>query len=128
MSFHVIQPPTEEARLAEVGKEIVAASLKFGAKLEIEAFLISWLNGTRVIAERNDQAEIVGLTLVSVGKRWVQSDFAATVLFFNGSQELFDFTKQICSALGSSALFMETGLLNQSAEKDTFEITKFHLT
>jgi hypothetical protein len=128
MPFHVIQPPNEEARLAEVGKEIVAASLKLGAKLEVEPFLISWLNGTRVVVERNTEKEIVGLALVAVGKRWVQNDFAATVLFFNGSDALFDFIKQICTALGASDLYVESGVLTESSEKSTYEIIRYHLS
>lgn len=128
MSFQVIQPPAEEARLAKVGKEIVAASLALGAKLEIEAFLISWLNGTRVVVERDIAGAIIGMGLVAVGKRWVQSDFAATVLFFKGTPELLGFVKQICTALGANALFMETDVLTETPEKNTYEITQFHLT
>lgn len=128
MPFLVLQPPTDEARLAELGRELVQAATALGAKLDTEPFLLSWLNGTRVIVERDAAGAIVGLGLVTVGKRWVQSDFTATVLFFNGSETLFGFVKQICSALGASSLFYETGMLSSNNELSTYEITKYHLT
>jgi hypothetical protein len=128
MPFQVVQPPNEEPRLAEVGKEIVAAARGLGANLEVESFLISWLGGTRVAVERDAAGVIIGLALVAIGKRWVQSDFGASLLFFNGTPALFEFVKQICSALGSSSIFVETAKLSETPEKSTFEITQFHLT
>jgi hypothetical protein len=128
MPFLVVQPPTDETRLAELGREIIAAAAALGGKLDTEPFLLSWLNGTRVVVERDAAGAIVGMGLVSVGRRWVQSDFAATLLFFNGSETLFEFIKQICSALGSSALYAETAQLSESPEKSTFEVTRFNLT
>lgn len=127
MPFQVIQPPKDEERFAQAGKEIFAAAKARGLTLDPEGFLMAWVSGTRVVVERDAEGAIIGLGLVTVGKRWLQSDFTATVLFFEGSDELFGFLKQICAALGATALFYETGMLSSTNGLSTYEITKYHL-
>lgn len=127
MPFMVVQPPKDEEQFAEVGKELHAAVKKFGMDMEPQGFLLSWVNGTRAIVERNEAGEIVGIALVTIGQRWVQNDFSATVLFFQGSDALHDFVLQIASALGARSLYEQTNMLTRGQKKSTFEITEFHL-
>ena len=128
MSYHVLQPPKDESLFTELGKEIYLAAKGFGLELDIEGFLLAWVNGTRVVVERSGKENtITGLILVTVGKRWVHNDFTATVLFHHGDQALLEFTKQICSALGATALYVDTGEIEASESFTKYEITKFHL-
>lgn len=106
--FKVITPPEDQDQFAQTSKRIVEAAHKLGFPLEVEGFLMSWVSGTRVIVEEQD-GEIVGLALVTMGKRWVQNDFTATILAFKGDDRLFDFVKQIAIAMGSSSLLMQDG-------------------
>lgn len=128
MPFAALQPPKDETAFATLGKEIVGAARGLGIKLDAEGFLLAWIGGTRVIVERDQLGTIVGLALVTIGKRWVQSDFTATVLEIVGSDQLLEFTKQICSAMGATSMFMESRKLSESPEKSTYEITQYHLT
>lgn len=109
MGFYVIQPPKEEAKLAEVGKEIVQACAKFGRKLDTQGFLFSWIGGTRVVVERDDSSnEITSIAMVATGKRWIADDTTASVLFIEGDRAaMIEFIKTVCNALGASSLFIE---------------------
>lgn len=127
MPLMVVQPPKDEAKFAEVGQELYAAVKQAGMAMEPQGFLLSWVGGTRVVVERDDAGAIVGIALVTIGQRWVQNDFTATVLFFAGSEALFDFVIQVASALGARSLYRETGQLTKDAKKSTFEITEYHL-
>lgn len=127
MPFAVLQPPKDEAQFAELGKEIYQAAKKLGLNMDAEGFLLAWVGGTRVFVERAADGQIVGLGLVALGKRWVQSDFTASALFFSGTDQLMDFILQICHALGATSLFKETGMLTRGQKQSTFEITEYHL-
>lgn len=108
--FEVLTPPADETKFAELGKEILAAGAKLGMTLEPEGFLFSWTSGTRIVVERdNTSKEIIGMGIVSVGRRWIANDFSATILEFRGEkkQPLFDFIVQICKAQGATVLFFE---------------------
>lgn len=108
MSFSVIQPPKDETAFTDTGKEIHAAAKKFGLNLDVEGFLFAWTSGTRVAVERNAEGEIISLAMVAVGKRWVTSDFTASVLELQGNREgMLEFLKVICNALGATSLFVE---------------------
>jgi hypothetical protein len=105
--YQVLQPPTEEAAFAERGKEIVAAAKALGMKLDTEGFLIAWVNGTRVLVERDADQQIIAMALVAVGKRWVKDDFTATVLELRGIHPdmMLGFVMQIAAALGAASVF-----------------------
>lgn len=129
MPYSVLQPPKDEAAFAALGKEIYEAGKAFGLNLDPEGFLFSWANGTRVLVERDAEGKIVGLVLMALGKRWIQSDFTATVLYYNGSEGLLEFTLQIAHALGATSLYRETGMLtrNHAQKLTTHEVTEHHL-
>lgn len=108
MPFTVIQPPADETKFAEVGRELFEAAGKLGIKLNFEGFLMAWVNGTRALVERAPTGEIVGLALMSVGHRWVPEGFTATILAMEGNVEtMLEFAKTIATALGASSLFYE---------------------
>lgn len=109
MGFAVIQPPADEQQLSEAGKEIVVAAAGFGLVLDTEGFLMSWISGTRVMVERDDDdGTITSLALVAVGKRWMHRDFTASALALHGNREaMLEFVKTICNALGATALYVE---------------------
>lgn len=108
MSFHVVQPPKDEEQFAEVGKELYYAGVKLGLTLDVEGFLNAWASGTRVIVERDDSDEIVSMAFVACGRRWVRSDFTASLLDIRGNVDAtLEFVKTVCNALGATHLFYE---------------------
>lgn len=108
MPFLAVQPPADESKLAEVGKELYDAAHTLGIQLEIQGFLMAWLNGTRVLIERDADGKIVSMALLACGQRWTHNDFKASLLAIAGNIEpMLEFVKQICSALGATSLFYE---------------------
>lgn len=108
MPFNVIQPPADEKKLAEVGRELFEAAAKLGIKLDLQGFIFAWANGTRVLIERSASGEILSLALMTVGHRWTHDDFTATLLHFEGNTAgLLEFAKTIANALGAKSLFYE---------------------
>ena len=109
MSYHVLQPPTDGEAFKTLGKEIFDASRELGMTLDAEGFLFAWVNGTRVIAERDATGKIIGLALLAVGKRWHASDFTASLLEMKSPDMdgMMDFAKQMCAVMGASSLFAD---------------------
>jgi hypothetical protein len=108
MPFTVIQPPADETKFAEVGRELFEAAARLGIKLHREGFLMAWVNGTRALIERDATGAIVSMALMSVGHRWFPDDFTATVLASEGNTEaMLEFAKTIATALGAATLFYE---------------------
>lgn len=108
MTFSVVQPPKDENQFAEVGKELYEAGKALGINLDAEGFLYAWAQGTRVIVRRDATNTIVGFALVTVGQRWLHSDFTASVLAIRGEREpMVEFIKTICNALGATSIFIE---------------------
>lgn len=110
MPFLVIQPPADENRLAEAGKEIYEAGIRLGLSMDVEGFIHSWVTGLRVLAERNAEGAITGLCLMALGKRWTRQDYTASILELRGEDHdaMLEFAKQIASAMGATSLFHET--------------------
>lgn len=110
MPFVAIQPPADEARLAEVGKEIYEAANRMGLDMDIEGFIHAWLTGLRVLAERSAGGAITGLCLMALGKKWTRQDYTASILELRGEDHdaMLEFAKQIASAMGATSLFHET--------------------
>ena len=125
--FKVIQPPADEQVFAETSKRIFDAAHRLGMKLEIEGFLMAWVSGTRVIVEEKD-GEIIALALVTMGRRWVQDDFAATLLDSRGGDErMFEFIKQIAIAMGSQSLIMQDGEGVEEGDKTVYRVVRYKL-
>ena len=108
----VIQPPVDEEQLSKQGQVIVESALKFGMEIDPIGFLTAWVTGTRVIAKVNEADEIQSLVLMSLGRRWIASDFTASVLVYGGAteadvKETIAFTKQIAAAHGCRCIFIE---------------------
>lgn len=120
MPFVVVSPSKDEQVFAKEGRELLEASKRLGFNFDPQGFLSAWVGGTRVAAEKDAEGQIVGMAVFAVGKRWVQNDFTATMLDFNGSEQLLDFVKQLCKVFGATTLFMETRQLTET----TFEITR----
>lgn len=114
MPFFVLAPPASGEDFAKLGKEIYAAAHELGITIDAEGFMQVWIKGTRVLAERDSEGKIVGLMFVAAGKSWVHSDFTATVLGWKGSDELLEFARQICRALGSTVMIRELGPLTET--------------
>jgi hypothetical protein len=111
MTFHVVQPPKDEAAFVPLGKELLEASRAFGLTLDAEQFLYQWASGTRVLVERNAERRIVSMAIVAMGKRWTHSDTTATVLHLEGNkEELLEFVKQIATGFGATELFVQSPL------------------
>lgn len=110
MSLSVIQPPGDEAKFAEVGKELYAAAKALGMNIDVEGFLHAWVSGLRVVIERDDDTkEITGMVLLQGGLQWNQNRHTASVMEIRGRNvdNLVEFTKQVASAMGAQSLFIE---------------------
>lgn len=128
MPFTVIQPPADETKFAEVGRELFDAAGKLGIKLNFEGFLMAWVNGTRALVERVPAGEIVGLALMSVGHRWVPEGFTATILAMEGNVDsMLEFAKTIAAALGASALFYEASEVIDQGNQQLHTIVELRL-
>lgn len=129
MSFSVVQPPKDEAAFAKVGQELVLAAKNLGLNLDTEGFLFSWTSGTRVVVQRDSADAIVSFALVTIGKRWVHSDFTASVLEIRGNREpTLNFIKTISNALGATSLFIEEEtLLEETPELRRYVVQEIKL-
>lgn len=128
MPFTVIQPPADETKFAEVGRELFEAAGKLGVKLNFEGFLMAWVNGTRALVERDPAGAIVSLALMTVGHRWVPEGFTATILAIEGNVDtMLEFAKTIAAALGASALFYETGDVTEQGDRRLHAIVELRL-
>ncbi len=117
MPFTVIQPPADETKFAEVGRELFEAATRLGIKLNFEGFLMAWVNGTRALIERDASGTIVSVALMSVGHRWVPDDFTASILASEGNTKtMLEFAKTIATALGAAVLFFEV----EAQERDGY--------
>jgi hypothetical protein len=119
MTFSVIAPPGDEQKLKEIGVEVVRAALRLGFNMDAEGFLTAWVGeGVRVLVDRDEEKEIAGILLLVCGKRWLHSDYTASILGMKGRDEagLIDFAKNIASAIGASILFREFGLAETTPE------------
>lgn len=114
MGFKVIQPPKDEAKLAEVIRPVIEAAHANGLALEPEPFIYSWLNGTRLLVEEQDGV-IVGVALMAVGIQWINNDFTATLLANAGKNKasMLEFAKTISAALGAAVLTAEDETLKK---------------
>lgn len=110
MSFQVIQPPSEEKALAEVGLEIVKAAATMGLNFDVQGFITAWVSGTRVLVERNTEGSIATLCLLALGKTWTRQDYTATILELSGGNTdgMFEFARNIAAALGVTSLYRDT--------------------
>lgn len=110
MGFRVITPPKAEEQIANEGKRIIDASHRLGAELDVEGFLLSWLNGTRVVVEEDNDGVIVSVCMFSAGERWNAPGKSAHVLVLEGNIEpTLDFVKTLCQAMGVATLFCQRG-------------------
>lgn len=127
MPFAVIPPPAEinallnngmslpaaveaaGAQLAEIAKPMAAAAESLGIKLDIPGFLYAWINGTRVLVEKDASGTIVGMAFLAVGKKWVSHDDSATILEMRGGDRagMVEFAKSIAGAVGARYLYLE---------------------
>lgn len=110
MSFHVIQPPSEEKALAEAGLEIVKAATSMGLNFDVQGFITAWVSGVRVLVERNEEGAIVTLCLLALGKTWTRQDYTASILELSGNNTdgLFEYARNIAAALGVTSLYRDT--------------------
>lgn len=108
MTFSVVQPPKEEQKFAETGKELYDAATRLGMNLDVEGFLYAWANSTRVVVQRDKEGVIISMAMVSIGRRWVHADYTASLLAVKGNrEETIEFVKTISNALGATHLFIE---------------------
>lgn len=111
--FEVLTPPKDDTELARAGAEVLDAVKLIGIPVAYEGLLRAWIDGTRIIAQRDPQTKIIiGLAFVAAGRRWIRDDFSATILdlavFEDGDrQPLIDFVVQIAKAQGATKLFYE---------------------
>ena len=107
MTFSVIAPPGDEQKLRDVGLEIVQAGKRLGFTMNPEGFLMAWVGESmRVLVDRDEKGEIVGILMLACGQRWLHNDFTASVLGVQGRDEdgLIDYAKNIAAAIGAIAL------------------------
>lgn len=129
MTYQVIQPPKDETVLAETGKEIVQAGRALGMHLDAEGFLYAWVQGLRVIVERNEANAIVSMAMLTVGKRWTNQDVTGSILAIAGDREpLIEFIKQVCASHGASTLFVEQPFPVQKAKHKEITVMAYELS
>lgn len=105
--MEVINPPKDENKFAETGKWLVDSAHELGMDIDTEGFLYSWVAGTRVLVEK-DGDKVVGMALMAVGFRWVDSSYKATLLRIAGNEErLMEFARTIAKATGATGLLYE---------------------
>lgn len=127
MGFSVVQPPDDDTKLAEVGKELIAAGGRLGMTLETEGFLFAWLSGCRVFVERQG-TEIVSMALVSVGQKWTDGNHTASVLEIRGNREgLLDFIKPVVTAIGVKELFVQDELSTPTTDHNVYTVRGYRL-
>lgn len=104
----MIPPPGDEKRLWEVGKPIIEAAIRLGLKIDPEGFMYSWMSGTRLLVEKED-GEIVGMAMMTAGKRWVDAEHQASVLLVTeaGRDKLLEFASTIAKAMGAVGMYFE---------------------
>lgn len=107
MSFHVIAPPTDEAKFAEVAKEILEDAARLGMNLEPQGFLYAWATNTRVAVEKQDGV-VVSMAMLINGMQWTRNLETATVLEIRGNIEpMLEFVKTLAIAMGARVLMVE---------------------
>lgn len=117
----VINPPKDEQKFAEVGQWLIDGATNLGIELDVEGFLYSWVDGTRVLVEETGD-KITSMALMRVGTRWVDNTQKATILRRAGDEErILEFAETIAKATGATGMFYEE---NEPLEK-TEEYTRF---
>lgn len=107
MSFHVIAPPADQDKFAELGKSLLMDAARLGMNLDPLGFLQAWAGSTRVVVEKVDGA-IISMALVVSGMQWTRNSETATVLEIRGNvTELLEFVKSMVVAMGSKRLLIE---------------------
>lgn len=107
MSFHVIAPPSDEAKFAEVAKQILEDAVRLGMVLEANGFLNAWSTNTRVVVEKQEGV-VVSMAMVASGMQWNQGRATATVLEIRGNIEAtLEFVKLMATAMGAGVLITE---------------------
>lgn len=96
-------------QLAEIARPIWEAAQKLGMKLDVAGFLYAWLSGTRVMAEKNTEGEIITLALVHVGEKWTHAENSATILELRGAnvEAMVEFIEQVAAAMSATVLYRE---------------------
>lgn len=113
--FEVLTPPKDDVELAKAGGELLDALKLIGMPVAYEGLLRAWIDGMRVLVQRDPadpQKRIIGVSLLTVGRRWIRDDFSGTILdlavFENGDRQgLVDFTIQIAKAQGATKLLYQ---------------------
>lgn len=107
MSFHVIAPPADQDKFAEVGKALITDAARLGMNLDPLGFLQAWASSTRVVVEKQDGV-IVSMALVVSGLQWSRNLETATVLEIRGNVEaILEFVKSMVIAMGAKRLLIE---------------------
>lgn len=132
MPYQVVQPPADEARFAEVGKELFERSKELGMTLEVEGFLMAWVNGTRIIVERDAEGQIVSMALVAMGKQWVRNRVTASVMELRtysreNRDQMVEFIKQLAIAMGASSLYLDMDLTQEHPGKRIYTVLEYLL-
>jgi len=107
MSFHVIAPPADQEKFAELAKALLMDAARLGMNLDPLGFLQAWAGSTRVIVEKQDGV-VVSMAFVVSGMQWSRNLETATILDIRGNVEaLLDFIKSMVIAMGSKKLLLE---------------------
>lgn len=107
MSFHVIAPPADQDKFAELGKSLLIDAARLGMDLDPLGFLQAWASSTRVVVEKQEGI-IVSMALVVSGLQWSRNLETATILDIRGNvSELLEFVKSMVIAMGSKRLLLE---------------------
>lgn len=103
------------AKLAEAAKPIVEAAQRLGVPVDPSGFMFAWVNGVRVIAEKDGEGKIVGIAFLALGKRWIGDDGGATLLAMESEHpfELMSFVKSIAAAMGATHVYHETRVVER---------------
>ena len=102
---------TDDSLNQQVASEVVEAAMALGWKIDIQGFVQSWLDGMKVIADRDPQGKIVGLGFMLHGVAWADGERHATLLRYGHMDrskitDIVKYAKQIAEMLECSLLRM----------------------
>lgn len=132
MPYQVVQPPADQERFAQLGKELFERSKELGMTLDVEGFLMAWVNGTRVVVERNADGLIVSMALVAMGKQWVRNRVTASIMELRtysreNRDAMVEFITQLATAMGASSLYLDMDLTQEQPGKRIYTVLEIML-
>ena len=93
---------------------------------------MAWVNGTRVVVERNADGLIVSMALVAMGKQWVRNRVTASIMELRtysreNRDAMVEFITQLATAMGASSLYLDMDLTQEQPGKRIYNVLEIML-